>query len=404
MALAPAPGEVPEEEKREERPIIDLWSPLRAFAEWLLSGFERFKQWIADGIKTFWDKVIPLKEQLPRDIYSSLTTTSPEWATPLTNELVHYYINYVKSYIKSIIESSPYVDRRVDDEVVAKLASILIPSATTTVVLSIAAQLAELLHPLRELRIGETIRDIEKAMGLSEVIASVYRVLYSETIIQPLKYDLNSIVRPFLPPPNVVDTMLFQEGIDERKWEEFYRKIGWGDEWIVAWRKARYRPPSPFLLYRLMENPNIPQEWYDKVLRYHALDEEDRSILIEAFKWYSLKDEIYRYRDSLVSYYRKGVLSKTRLLEEMNNLPLSKDVVDWTVKLADFSREMELREDLINSIREGFRKGKITELEYVNQLKDLNVDEPVIYSWLALDKVKRRVELRKTVVSLEEVG
>jgi hypothetical protein len=198
--------------------------------------------------------------------------------------------------------------------------------------------------------------------------------------------------------------MLFQEGIDENAWEDYYRKMGWSDFWINAWRKARYRPPSPWLVYRVIENPNVPEEWYDKVLRYHGYDAEDRKVMIEAFRWYSLKDEIYKYRDKVVYWYKKGMLSKDRLLNELSNLPLSKEVISWTVALADLEAEMEVLEDKVNTIREGFRKGKINELEYINQLKLLGIEEKRISAWLELDKIKRKVELRKTVVSLEEVG
>jgi len=392
---------------REMKPVIqfpDILGPLRTLGEMITNAFRGFIEYIAEGLKKFWDLVIPTKEILPKEIFSSLTTTTPDWAKPFTNELTHYYLRQTDTLINSLVESNPYVDVRVQDEVSNKLRTFLLPTTATIVTASIAAQLAELIHPLRELRVSETVKSILTGMGLFTVNSALWGLLYSELLIQPLKYELNTLVRPWLPPQSLVDTMYFQEGITEDTWTDYYRKLGWSDSWIEAWRKARYSPPSVWLLYRLMENPNIPTEWYDKVLRYHRLDEEDRELLKEAFKWYSLKDEIYRYRDAVVSYFKKGLISKTKLVEELTNLPLSKEAVDYTVALAEFSRDIELKEDRVNAIREGFRKGKLTELEYVNMLKDEGIEEVVIESWLYLDKVKRKVELRKTVVSLAEVG
>jgi hypothetical protein len=158
------------------------------------------------------------------------------------------------------------------------------------------------------------------------------------------------------------------------------------------------------MLYRVFEIPNIPESWYEKVLKYHGLDEEDRTILKEGIKFISLKDEIYTYRDKLKYYYKKGLISKDKFLAYMGELPLTAEVINLTVKTAELERDMELKEDLVNSIREGFKKGKLKEDEYKSMLKDLGIDDEVISSWLQLDKVKRKVELRKTVVSLMEVG
>jgi len=370
----------------------------------ITKAFGGFITYIAEGLKKFWLAVIPAKELLPKEIFTHLTTTTPEWARPLVNDLAHYYLNQAKGVIRSVVETNPYVDTKVQEDVARRLDTILLPSISAIVVSSVAAQLAELIHPLRELRVSETVRNILAALGLYTIVSGAWNVIYTDVFLQPLKYDLNALVRPWLPPQSLVDTMLFQEGIEEREWEEYYRKLGWSDRWISAWRKARYSPPSVWLLYRLMENPNVPEEWYDKVLRYHRIDEEDREVLKEGFRWYSLKDEIYRYRDRLVYYYRKGLIPKTRFIEELDTLPLSKDVIDYVVRTAELERDIELKEDRINAVREGFRKGKLTELEYVSMLREEGIEEPVIQSWLALDKVKRRVELRKTVVSLAEVG
>ena len=401
----------PEEELlealRERRPLIqfpDILGPLRELGKTIVDAFRGFIDYISDGLGKFWERVIPAKEVLPTEIYSSLTTTTPEWAKPLVNELTHYFISQADTVISSSIESNPYVDTRIQDQVTSKIRTFLLPSTIAIVAASVAAQLAELIHPLRELRVSETVKSILTAMGLFTINQMIWSVLYGEALIQPLKYDLNALLRPWLPPASVVDTMLFQEGIDETAWEDYYRRIEWSDFWINAWRKARYNPPSVWLLYRLMENPNIPEEWYDKVLRYHRYDVEDREVLKEAFKWYSLKDEIYRYRNTLVSWYKKGMLSKDRLISELSNLPLSEEVISWTVALADLESEMEVLEDKVNTIREGFKKGKINELEYINQLKLLGIEDRRISAWLELDKIKRKVELRKTVVSLEEVG
>ena len=403
MAAVPAPGEVPEEE-REKPPVIDLWGPLRALGELIANAFKGFIDFIAEGLAKFWMRMIPAKEILPKEIYTSLTSSSPEWTIPLINDLVHYYVREASEYISSVVETNPYIDSSVGREVEEKIKTFLLPSAIAMITLSVVSQLAELLHPLRELRVGETVRDVLRAMGVTQLVDSMFRMIYSESLLQPLKYDLNYLVRPWLPPQNIVDTMLFQEGIDEKKWEEYYRRIGWAEEWIDAWRKARYRPPSMWILYRVIENPNIPDEWYDKVLRYHGLDEEDREVLKEVFKWYSLKDEIYRYRDRVVYWYRKGMMSKERLLQELTSLPLSKEVIDYTVALADLEYEFEVLEDKVSTVREGFRKGRVSELEYVNMLRELGVGEERIAVWLELDKLKRKVELRKTVVSLAEVG
>ena len=79
-------------------------------------------------------------------------------------------------------------------------------------------------------------------------------------------------------------------------------------------------------------------------------------------------------------------------------------MINWVVAKADLEAELETLEDKVNTIREGFRKGRITELEYINQLRAFGIEERRINAWLELDKIKRKVELRKTVVSLEEVG
>jgi hypothetical protein len=405
MAVAPKPGEGPP--KEEERKPPD-WSwilgPIQSLANAILAGLSAFRDWIADGIKKFWDKVIPVKEVLPKEIYTSLTTTTPDWAKPLVNELTHYYLAQARAVITSAVESNPYVDVRIQKDVETRISNILMPAITTLVVSSVAAQLAELIHPLRELRVSETVKNVLTAFGLYAVVDTTWRLLYGEALIQPLKYELNALIRPWLPPQPIVDQMYFQEGITEEEWEDYYRKMGWSERWIAAWRKARYRPPSVWLLYRVIENPNVPEGWYDKVLRYHALDAEDRAVMIEAFKWIAHKDEIYRYRDRVVYYYKKGLINRERLIAELEKLPLTADTIELTVELADFESEMEVLEDKVNAIREGFRKGKITELEYMNQLKSLGIEERRIAAWLELDKLKRKVELRKTVVSLGEVG
>jgi len=265
----------------------------------LLGGFEKFRDWIADGLKAFWEKVIPVKETLTKDLSESLRTSTPDWAKPLVNDLTHYFISYTDGVVDSVVSANPYIDPKYEGAIRERLKTYLMPAATAVIAASVAAQLAELLHPLRELRVSETVKNVLNVMGLFTVTNAIWNILYSEALIQPFKYELNSMVRPWLPPSSIVDTMLFQEGIDEEKWEEYYRKIGWSEEWIKAWKKARTRPPSVFIIYRVMEWPNTPEKWIDKVLRYHAYDEEDREILKEFFRWYALRDEFERYASKL---------------------------------------------------------------------------------------------------------
>jgi hypothetical protein len=393
-----------EQEIKGLREGLDIKGPFESLKEKLAELFGKLKEHIADGLRAFWDKVVPAKEVLPKEIYSSLTTTTPSWAKPLVNELTHYYLSQAEAAINSVVESNPYVDTKYQDQVKARLKSYLLPATAAIITGSVAAQLAELIHPIRELRVSETVRNILTALGLYTVVNSVWTTIYNDILVYPLKYELHALTRPFLPPPQIVDTMLFQGGIDEAAWEEYYKKYGWSDYWINAWKIARYRPPSAYLLYRVIENPNIPEEWYTRVLQEHGYKPEDIAIIIQAIKWYSLKDEIYRYRDTLVSYYKKGLINRDRLINELTSLPLTREVINWTVAKADLEAEMEALEDKVNAVREGFRKGKITELEYINQLKAFGIEERRINAWLELDKIKRKVELRSTVVSLQEVG
>lgn len=393
-----------EQEIRGLKEGFDFKGPIESLKEKLSELFSKIRDHIADGLRAFWEKVIPAREMLPKEIYSSLTTTTPDWAKPLVNELTHYYLSQADAVINSVVESNPYVDTRYQEQIKVRLKSYLLPAAAAIITSSVAAQLAELIHPIRELRVSDTVRSILTALGLFTVVNSVWTTVYNDILVYPLKYELHALARPFLPPPEIVDTMLFQGGINEAAWEEYYKKYGWSDFWINAWRIARHRPPSAYLLYRVIENPNIPEEWYREVLREHGYKPQDIEVMIQAIKWYSLKDEIYRYRDTLVSYYKKGLINRERLINELTNLPLSREVINWVVAKADLEAEMEIIEDKVNAIREGFRKGRVTELEYINMLRQLGIEERRINAWLELDKIKRKVELRKTVVSLEEVG
>ena len=393
-----------EQEIRGLKEGFDFKGPIESLKEKLAELFGKIKDHIADGLRAFWEKVIPTREVLPKEIYSSLTTTTPDWAKPLVNELTHYYLSQADAVINSVIESNPYIDARYQEQVKARLKSYLLPATAAIITGSVAAQLAELIHPVRELRVSETVRNILTALGLYTVVSSVWSTIYNDILVYPLKYELHALARPFLPPPEIVDNMLFNRAITEDDWVEYYRKYGWSDFWINAWRVARYRPPSAYILYRVIENPNIPEEWYRQVLEQHGYKPQDIELMIQAFKWYSLKDEIYSYRNALVNYYKKGLINRDRLVNELSNLPLSREVINWTVAKADLEAEMEILEDKVNAVREGFRKGKITEIEYINQLRAFGIEERRINSWLELDKIKRKVELRSTVVSLQEVG
>lgn len=246
-----------------------------------------------------------------------------------------------------------------------------IASAFTTVLgftLSMAVPLVagELVHPFKEMGLKQVSAMLYDMGGFGRIASALTLELATASYITPLRWSLNSLMRPNLPPLALFDQMLFQENIDEGTWETAHRMYGWKDTHIAAWRKTMSRVPAQRTVLSLLEDPDVDLEWIRQKIRWGGFDAKDAEQLIAYGKRRVLSDE----RKALIAQEEKdfvdGVVTEETFKGDLAELHITTGEIEYRAqkcKMMIARNERRLRAEAERATQRPLKGPTETDLE-----------------------------------------
>ncbi len=158
------------------------------------------------------------------------------------------------------------------------------------------------------------------------------------------------------------------------------------------WRELSQNLPGKIDARWMFEWGQIKREDLKKLLRASGLHEEWLDKVTDAYIKNQLRDELNRVRTRLVSMFVKGYIDETDLRKRLNELGFNEQTIDMTVEEALTRREEETKDELIKIYTTALEKGKISEVDFRNELRRIGVDSEVIERKILLYQARKKVE------------
>ncbi len=283
----------------------------------------------------------------------------------------------------------------------------------------------ELIHPLKQLGFTRFAAFMWDLADFKNAGGEIVRVWSQVGITEPLRWGLNLLYRPALPPLQLVDQMLFEGNIDQHEWRLQYALRGWTDEHIDAWFRTMFREPSQRLLLSMMEWPGLPGGYVVSTLKEIGLSEDHIGVILEFQRWRSSRDDVKEaaaqafekeqterlaalqeagvrvssigvisqeqgaLRTQLFQDYVDGVLDDAALGMELRAIGLLEGEIFLIVAAARRARIRARRRLRIDALVEGYRKDLLDEDALFGELASLPMDRE------QAEEVVRREAVRK---------
>jgi hypothetical protein len=356
-----------------------LWDSLTGLAGDLLKGMgealgtalQGFMDWLLKGLGTV---ATTVGSFLNERVVAPLASAVGGLKTWLTNALQGLFQS-VLSFFSSPKSPDP-------QDPVRSIAEVLTTVFGFTLSMALPLMAGELVHPLKEMGFKQVSAMLYDMAGFGKIASALTLELATASYIMPLRWGLNMLWRPRIPPTSMADRMLFEGNIDEAGWRTIYAKWGWKEADINAWRRTMYIKPNQRTLLTMLEDPEVPEEWVLRKLSELGLEPGDRDQLveykrrlIEAKRLARLDPEKSRLITNAKSDLVKGYITEGTLRATLAELGIEADEIDYHVADALGDRLRRYKDQLLDTYRDGYVKDLVTDDELEARVREVLVDE-----------------------------
>jgi hypothetical protein len=390
----------------------DLWSKMSGGLSGLWSSIStslgNVQKWISSSVGALWDSLTGLAGDLLKGMGEALGTALQgfmDWllkglgtvattvggflnervVAPLASAvsgLKTWLTNTLQGLFQSVLSffSSPKSPDPQDP--VRSIAEVLTTVFGFTLSMALPLMAGELVHPLKEMGFKQVSAMLYDMAGFGKIASALTLELATASYIMPLRWGLNMLWRPRIPPTAMADRMLFEGNIDEAGWRTIYAKWGWKEADIDAWRRTMYIKPNQRTLLTMLEDPEVPEEWVLRKLSELGLEPGDRDQLveykrrlIETKRLARLDPEKSRLITNAKSDLVKGYITEDTLRATLAELGIEADEIDYHVADALGDRLRRYKDQLLDTYRDGYVKDLVTDDELEARVREVLVDE-----------------------------
>jgi hypothetical protein len=268
---------------------------------------------------------------------------------------------------------------------------------------------------------GETI-GFWKHVGMGQIAAiiwdaSSFRIITSAfigaisyaVIGQPLRYNLNALLRPYLPQMRDISDAYAKREITQPQFDQAFAYMGIPDDWIEVYHRYIWRDPRLFEVVRIAEIAKVTKvpdplavqwftraghtEWINEDWWYYlkfakaGYDDIDVPVLVEVAKMAVARREQTLYLTQIRRLAREGYIEEERTRELLEEAWIPKDPVDFRLAGIGLEREYNLRAAVRSTVLSAMDHELITEAEAQEQLLSMGMDPGIV----GLDMLRRRV-------------
>lgn len=226
----------------------------------------------------------------------------------------------------------------------------------------------ELLHPLKQLGLGNVSAILFDFIGYSNITKAFMDSLVTNTYQMPLRYYFNDLARPILPSSGELTSLYGEYALSRDQYYDLMRFHGLPDQWINRMEELADQPLGMFSLVRMVRAGLWDAELYERELQNASVNPKTIPGImsyLELEKSYGLKPIM---QTTPIRRFRLGLTSPTDLRQELALLGFSPDQVARVQIGAELEYQTDLVQDYIEINVGAYSRDLINEAELRTRL------------------------------------
>jgi len=348
---------------------------LSGVAKALGEGLQGFLDWFLKGIGTV---ATTVGSFLNERVVAPLASAVGGLKTWLTNALQGLFTS-VLNFFASPKSPDP-------QDPVRSIAEALTTVFGFGLSMALPVMAGELVHPVKQMGFPQLSAMLYDMSGFGRIASALTLELATASYITPLRWGLNTLWRPRIPPTAMADRMLLEGHIGEGDWRTIYAKWGWKEGDIDAWRRSMYTKPNQRTLLTMLEDPEVPEDWIIRKLTELGLERPDvdqlvgyKRRLIEAKRLARFDSEKSKLVTNAKYDFARGYITEEDLRSTLKSLDYTSEEVEYHVRDAREDRERKRKDMLVDNYVEAYVKGMIeSDQELRDRLAEIMVDPQLV--------------------------
>ena len=254
-------------------------------------------------------------------------------------------------------------------------------------------------HPLKYI-IGDTANAMVcKFLGFEHLASAFWGSIGAEVLDHPIRLWARQTFRARVPRHEDADRMLWHGQIDERRWHELHEYEGWPDQLITAHHASMWRNPSIRELQLISDAVGFDAQWVRSQLAQLGYQSEDADAVLAVLSRRPLIDELRALKTDTIKDAVEGAITLAELdqalaavgvtqgeLELIHQIVAIRAARAQRKALADEAKAWQSKR--VTALTEAYRRGLLTEEEYLEELLAAGVSQSVAAETVYLEEIR----------------
>lgn len=320
-----------------------------------------------------------LAQEIGKDVTGGLAGGMAA-AAPAAEALAGAVLQPVIDMVISTMESA---GQTVPADVRSKLAGVLIPVLSLGLTLEIASDLAELIHPLKNMGLSGASHFIHDTCGFTALTESYIYPIRRSLIEQPTTYNINRLTQPNYIGPTQARVLVWKRLITPDKYADVLRVHGIREEFVPALQADVWRELSIRDLQRAYDVDTVPDDFARATIRRGGLSDPDVEVVLKSLKKRVLVKELGDIRILQRSQYKDGTITKAQYLEILQRRDVTGQDAQELINAVDAENKHDALEEDRALYEKKFLDGRATQAELEAALGRLEKTPEFITSRIA---------------------
>lgn len=302
--------------------------------------------------------------------------------------------------IDIIFDAADPDKKKIPEAVRTQIRDGLNPLLGIGVTFTVGTALAELIHPTKEMGWGRVSHLLYDTVGMKAMADAYIDPLRLNLIKQPMKYNINELTTPFIPPWKDFVEWYGRGHIDEKEMTTAMKMHGIKTEWQYRYQRMGSKPSSYFMLNAIGKegfwDPDDFRFWLsdagygafqitDELLTPYEVEyglkpptTTQIEFLLMAYNNMNIRSAICDRRAVQKTLFAAGVISRKEFEQILVEGKISAADMKGPLDGLEELEKLKYRKEYQRAYEKKYLLGRITKLELESKLKEIGLKEGYI--------------------------
>lgn len=277
----------------------------------------------------------------------------------------------------------------------ASLAKVGLMSITGLIGMTVAG---ELLHPLKQLGLGQLSAVIWDATNYKLITGALVGALAYTAIRTPLTYYYHDLFRPQLPRLRDASDFYARDLLSKTEFSRLMGYEGYADVYHDKFADVAYRPVSLYALSSLATTGVFDEKLFADNLRDLGLKPELRELVLTMYKAKATETVKGMMSGVAMTRFKEGFTTEGQFTSELKLLRYSEEEIPMFTAAAELSYATDYLTDMKAAYTDAVRKGAISIDEYRDALSSLGIVPERVGSFVLRQRIYLRPKEKPTPI------